>query len=333
MKPIQFENVLTDIRKSEIAEGYYICGDSLFMRDILIRTIRKKSAIELEEFNISEFWARELAEPKAVIDSILAIPMMSPRKLTIIYDVHSLSLQFKKELAQFNIPETSTVVLTSLSTGITLGEYHRKFKSRFCFLDASPPYENELGYWLTHFARSRHKRIGGPAIQFFLKRVTPTLLTIKSELEKICAYIGDRPEITVDDIGQVVSQSRTANIFQFIDSFGQKDFKACLVHSQELFNYGESAPMMIYWLQRRCTELLKLLAYQAQGVSASEIAKKMRISPYWIKSYIAQARNYKPRQIIQMIFILKETDLMIKGGNMGQKEAITYAICKISTLK
>ncbi|MBN2542712.1 DNA polymerase III subunit delta [bacterium] len=323
---------MKEIKAGKLSNRYYVSGDSQYMKDMVKSEIKQRLDLGFEDFNLDEFWAMQVDDPRRIFDAILSIPVMSDRRMIIINDVHKLPAKFKKELVGFKIPDTSFLVLISPAPTRGQMDYHGKFKKAFKSYELQPPYDNELGTWIMEFVKEESKKMGGAAIGLFTSKVSLSLLAVRSELEKIYSYVGSRAEITRDDVLKVVSKSRTATIFQFVDAFGSRNIKECFNYSSELFDFGESATMMIFWLSKRSLEILQIISMLEKGASTRALASKLRVSEYWIKKYVSQARNYTSREIIEFISVLREGDKLIKSGKMGQKETISYIFGKLATI-
>ena len=66
--------------------------------------------------------------------------------------------------------------------------------------------------------------------------------------------------------------------------------------------------------------------------NATEIARSIGMSPYFVKEYIAAARNYQPARMGEVFAILHEFDLKskgIEGGKASDGELLTELVVRL----
>ncbi|NPA13107.1 MAG: DNA polymerase III subunit delta [Aquificae bacterium] len=76
------------------------------------------------------------------------------------------------------------------------------------------------------------KKIDDETLKYLLSKIKNDLFVAKQEIEKLLLYVGDREEITKEDIDKVIIPSKVDNIFAFLDRFFSKDKRALEILNQ-----------------------------------------------------------------------------------------------------
>ena len=71
--------------------------------------------------------------------------------------------------------------------------------------------------------RELAKGASDEAVAELIQCIGPNSRALQSESEKLCLYVGSRTEITVDDVGAIVTKNRQARAFALGDALGDRD--------------------------------------------------------------------------------------------------------------
>jgi DNA polymerase-3 subunit delta len=119
---------------------------------------------------------------------------------------------------------------------------------------------------------ARQKRIHSEALGRLVAAVGPNLRQLNAEAEKLSLYVGDRPEIVVDDVAAVVSRSKHARAFALGEALGDRDLpRALRALDEELWEIrlkvdkSKSAIGLLYGLISKVRTLLLLKELVRQG--------------------------------------------------------------------
>ena len=124
----------------------------------------------------------------------------------------------------------------------------------------------KLHDWVTHTRPPHGYRIAPEALQGLLHEQEPDLQTIAQEIDKLCTYVGERQEITLEDVQEVTHTSRLQSIFALSDALGTRQIGPAFTVVERLLNQGEP-PLVILSMMVRHVRLLwsvKQLGQQRQ---------------------------------------------------------------------
>lgn len=93
-------------------------------------------------------------------------------------------------------------------------------------------------------------------IEAFCGRVGPDSRTIAMEAEKLSLFMGERREVSVQDIPEIVSRTAVTAVWDFLDAVGSRSFPSAVVALRELLANGESPIGIVAALASRLRDLI-----------------------------------------------------------------------------
>lgn len=179
---------------------------------------------------------------------------------------------------------------------------------------------HDLQPWCVEWARTSYKKKLTPdAASTLLELVGASMGLLDQELGKLAVTVGDKPEITAEDVDRFVGRSKGAEAFRILDAIGEGSPCRALSILEELFTEGEdpSAIMARLWgsLRQlatiaRLTKIEKMplgSAMDAAGVPKNWDAKRRSIEQ--------QLKRLGYRRLLPLTDWLVELNLGLKGGN------------------
>ena len=176
-------------------------------------------------------------------------------------------------------------------------------------------FDNQLPEWTSEMVRLKGFSISPKAQVLLVEHIGNDLNRIDNEIAKLSVNLGDRKNITEDDIERFVGISKEYNVFELQDAFGKKD----LAKAIRIIQYFESNPKAfpiqfvlpsIYTFFSKC-----FMAFGALDNDEKGIAIAIGVSPYFVKDYIAAVKRYAFDGIERAILVLHEYNLKSIGIN------------------
>ena len=100
--------------------------------------------------------------------------------------------------------------------------------------------DEEIEAFIQSRLRTDGKAMSLEAGQTFRELVAPTMREIANELEKLSLYVGQRRDITEEDVRAICSASRQAVIWELTDSLGARRISRAIAALENLLGSGES---------------------------------------------------------------------------------------------
>ncbi len=306
-----------DLEQGRLAPLYFIFGEEPYLLNQSAE--RFKYAVLSEgaaDFNLSIFYAND-ADVNVVRDAVETLPMMAPRRLVILKEAQDLS---DKEWATleplFESAVDSTVFVLIASRVDKRKKTIRMLLEKADCVEFKKPYENQIPSWINYIAQNLQVEISKDAIHLLHKLVGHHLTEIESELKKLSDFVGER-RIEVTDVAQVVSRSKEENVFDFTKAIGENDRVKALEHLVHLLDQGQSEIGIVSLLARHVRILLTVKKGMEEGLHGAKLAHYAQVPPYFLESYIDQARLWAARKLEQTLMVLCETDKALKSSPLS----------------
>ena len=155
---------------------------------------------------------------------------------------------------------------------------------------------------------------------------------IANELKKLIIALPKKKSIDDADVERNIGISKDYNGFELQNAIGSRD----VLKANRIVNYfgdnGKDNPLLVtvITLYGYFTKLIKL--HTTQDKSQGNLASVLGVNPFFVKDYLAAARNYPPATCIRCISILREFDLKSKGyesGDVSEKDLYREMIFKL----
>lgn len=191
----------------------------------------------------------------------------------------------------------------------------------------------ELEKWIEKHLREKSKAIQRPALHFFMengdylsKNSTKTLIDIVNEINKMIDYVGDKKNITIEDIEKILPRKLENDIFKMVDAIGQKNRKVSLKLLNDMLKEGESEIKILFMIARQFRILIQCKELRTKGYSPKEIANKLHMMPFIVNKGISQSKYFDRDILKKAMHSTLEMDLKIKTGRMNERLALEMLI-------
>jgi len=108
-------------------------------------------------------------------------------------------------------------------------------------------------------------RLGNGALDLFLEKVGTDTRQLVMEAEKLMLYIGDRKEITVNDVKAITSSTCEAIAWDFTDALGERRLNEALRILRQLIFQGEQPVGIMFAIENLYQNLIQFRAYIDHG--------------------------------------------------------------------
>jgi DNA polymerase III subunit delta len=319
--------------RKEFATVYLFHGEETLLAEEATRLIIE-GALSPDErvFNLDVLYGNE-----TTVSDILAratsYPMMAERRIVVVRNMDRLPmLERDKELLSHYIGHpsaTTMLILVAQSPDLRKKPYPSLRKSAVV-LDCKPLYDNQVPAWILSRVREQGKDIAADAAQLLGASVNPSLREIQNELEKLYIYSGERRSITTDDVSAVVGVSRDFNVFALQKTIGVRDLSGATLILERMIDAGEQPTLIIFMLSRYFVTLWKLLELKRGGASPQELARDLKINPYFLREYHEALQHYSKEEIEQVFVTLALADEKIKTTSLKPKQVMHVMLVGIA---
>lgn len=333
------ENVLKDLQKNKYAPVYFLQGEEAYYIDLISDYIEKNALAESERsFNQMVIYGKE-AEMSAVITNARRFPMMAERQVVLVKEAQELSDLSKEE----GLKLLETYLKNPLpSTILVFCHKYKSFDGRKAIgklidkhavlVTTKKLYDNQVPDWVAKYIKGKGFTINAKATQMLADFIGNNLSRMANEIDKMLINFQEKGQIDENIIQKFIGISKEYNVFELQKALTVRD----IYKANQIVNYFEANPKnnpIIPAIALLYTFYSKLLLFHhAKDRSDKQLASVLQVSPYFVRDYIAAARNYGLEKVINNIHYLKEADLQSKGvdsGGMTEGQILKTLIFKL----
>ncbi|MDO4357448.1 MAG: DNA polymerase III subunit delta [Clostridia bacterium] len=198
---------------------------------------------------------------------------------------------------------------------------------KFDFLD-----DRELARWVSGQLKPDRKRMEPAALAEMTFLAGRSLSRLSSELEKLRAYVQDRPEITVSDVRAVVTPSLESSVFRLVDAVIDRDLRTAGQLTELLTEQGESTLGILAMLTRQVRFMAYMKAMRDAGEPLAAVEKRLSINHYGAQRTERQIRRFSADTLLRAYRDCVEADYSVKSGQARDRAALERVIFMLARM-
>lgn len=332
------EQALKEIKQKKIQPLYLIHGDEPYYVDLLADEIEKVAIPAADKgFNQVVLFGKE-ADLGTVLNSARRFPFMADRQLVLVKEAQQINDLDSKEKdkdknknkVKDNAKLLEEYVLHPLSSTILVLCYqgnfdarkslYKTFEKQGVVVQCKKMYDNKLPDWVGEYTRAQGTKISIKAIQMLVEYIGNDLKRLTSEIDKILINLKASEEITAAIVEKYVGISKEYNVFELQKALTQRD----VVKSNQIAQYlaanpkENPLPQVLMVLYNFFSKVL--IVHSTKDRSEGHLASVLSVNPFFVKDYVAAARQYPLPQVANAIKALRLADNASKGIEAGSSD-------------
>jgi len=330
----RIEQIVEEINSGNTKPIYFLMGEEAFYIDKISDYIENNILSDSEkEFNQMVLYGRDVTI-EDIVANAKRFPMMAEKQVVIVKEAQDLSRTIEKLSSYAENPQPSTVLVVCYKYK-TLDKRKKLAKivsKNGCLFESKKLYENQVGEWISSNLKERGYTIEPKAVQMLVEFLGSNLSKINNELDKLTLVLPKGTSISAIHIEDNIGISKDFNNFELRKSIGEKQ----VLKANQIATYFAQNPksnplvMTISLLNSFFTQLLMYHGLKDKG--KINVAKVLRINPYFVNEYQRAAKNYPMRKVAQVIAHLRSADIKSKGvgaSNLPQGDILKELLFKI----
>jgi DNA polymerase-3 subunit delta len=295
-----------------------VVGRELVLRDAQIARLREAAlAGGLRDFNEDRFdLASPGCDPAQVIGAARTHPVMAERRFVLVRGIgERRAARFVEELLPAYLEDpspTSVLVLEAEQVDRRTRWVKQVAKLGGLIECAGPKGAGEIRAWIDRALRERGKRAAPGTSAALAELVGGDLDLLRSELDKLCLYAGERAEVGPEDVSAVTGQLRPLAVYDLTDQLGQRQLDAALRTLSRLLDQGEAPLALLGALGNHFRRLVR--ARECRPLEPAAVQERLAIHPFAARKLTEQARRFDLRRLRQCLDAVRLTDEALKGG-------------------
>jgi DNA polymerase-3 subunit delta len=194
----------------------------------------------------------------------------------------------------------------------------------------APLRDQALPGWLRAQARARDIAIAPDAAQALAAAAGPDLGRLAQALEQLALYAGPGKTIAVDDVDNLVADTREHGIFELGKAIGSGDAPRALALLAGMLANREPPLRIQFMIARQLRQIWRAKELAAAGASRGDIASAVGINPYFLDDILVPARRMSRAALASAFERLYQADLGLKTARLEPELTLSRLVEKLA---
>jgi DNA polymerase-3 subunit delta len=321
-------NTLTaDIKSRSFKRVYLLYGEEEFLKKSYKGQLRAAIAGD-DTMNTMVLDGKE-ADVVAVKDFLVTMPFFADYRLVVLSETGLFSTAADAWADMISqIPDTAVLIFEETKVDKRSRLYKAVSKVGYA-CEMKKPSDSELMQWTVKILKRDDKVITRPTCEALLMRAGDNMENLRTQLEKLVCYVGERQEITMADVEAVCTEQADSQVFRMLDAATEGRSQVALSLYYDMLALREPSMRIMYLIGRQCNQLLLVREMAAAGAGSGQIASELKLQPFVVTKTIKQSRAFTTEQLQGFVQMCVELEELVKTGRMNEKIAVETALIRI----
>lgn len=329
---LTYEALLAALSPRAPGGAFFVFGDEAYQKE---RAVEQVIAAHLDDatrdFNLDQLRGDDVTA-ESLASVLQTPPMMAEWRVVVIRDAQGLGQKAREALEAVVTappPGLALVVSASIPSGSRAKFYGVLQKAarsvEFAPLDAL----DAPGHVVEHARLALGREISPEAARALVSALGTEMRLLASELEKLVAYCGDRPAITLEDVRAVTGAIPRFDRWGWFELVAERRLDEALRQLPGLLASGETGVGLIIGIG---SQLLRLALVSVGGSAALE--RELKPHQRWLaKRIVPQARRWTTAELDTALAELLRTDRLLKSASLTDRQAMEELLLRLAALQ
>jgi len=339
VSPVNHTAFFEVLKAGRIAGCYLFEGTEEYIKQQALKNLCARLLPEgLEQMNLTDLTD---PAPDALIAAAETLPFLAEKRVVVVRECALLTAGRKAEdedraaaLMDYvpRIPPTACVVFYVKGKADGRKKLYTLLKKQNAIVDFSPMNDAECADWCIRALRRMGKRLSGENAARLVFTVGRDAALLRQEMDKLCAYLGERKEIAAEDIDQICTRSTECTVFQMVDAqvAGNNDTAFALLG--DMLRSGEDRVGILAMLLRQYRILYHMRCLMDERTPQASQAQLLGIPPFAVGRTQQQARRFDKARLRAAYDFLLDYEYRIKQGRVAQEGCAESALLYLEGL-
>jgi DNA polymerase III subunit delta len=343
MASVSPHELLARLAKGKPIPGILLVGADTYLRDLCrAKLVDAYVAEGTRDWGVRKFSAED-EDVSAILGQAQTMPMLAPQQVIFVSDVQAWERlgddsrdSLVKQISEYlDNPAPFTVLVfeaAALDQRMRLAKmFAEKTVTVSVELSTDPAERARLAVPLSlEMARELGAALDRDAAEELCDILNGELAAIRTELEKLSAYAGERRKITRADVDLLVISARKYEVWDLAGMLAERKPAQALAFLDKLLRDGEPAPALLgalAWTFRKLLEAQELPA----GTNGYQAAGRLKMRSDAAERAIRQSRKFPKSQLTNGLAALYEADSRLKSGGTSQRAVMEFLVTQLAS--
>lgn len=312
-----FDAIMRDLKSGAFSPLYLLMGEESYYIDQISDYIQAHALMpEQQAFDQTVVFGADVNAAQ-IADLAMQYPMMSPRKVIIVKEAQDLH-SFERLERYAEKPQEKTILVICYKNGVLKGKSKllSAVERNGILFESKKLRDWQLAGYVRAYLAKQKIDIDDKSASMIADHIGADLNRLTSELDKLgIALPEDDRRVTPEVVEKNIGVSKDFNAFELRSAIVNRDiFKA-----NQIIKYFDNnpkagtlyalLPLLFNYFQN-----LMLTYYAPDRNNQQALADFLELRNVWgVKDYMAGARNYSGKKVLQVLEKIRETDAKSKG--------------------
>jgi DNA polymerase III subunit delta len=335
--------LLARLAKGKPIPGILLAGTDSYLRGLCrAKLVDTYVAQGTRDWGIRKFSAEE-DDISAILGQAQTMPMLAPLQVIFVSDVEAWERlgddsrdSLVRQISEYlNNPAPFTVLVfeaAALDQRMRLAKmFAEKTVTVSVELSTDPAERIRLAVPLSlEMATELGATLEHDAAEELCDLLNGELASIRTELEKLSAYAGERRTITRADVELLVISARKYEVWDLAGMLSERKPAQALEFLDKLLRDGEAAPALLgalAWTYRKLLEAQEV----PPGTIGWQAASRLKMRSDAAERAIQQSRKFPKTQLTAGLAALYEADSRLKSGGTSQRAVMEFLVTQLAS--
>jgi DNA polymerase-3 subunit delta len=344
------ENLMSK-NNSQITPVYFLYGAEEYLIEEQIQRLLNQTLSRKERgFNFHAFSGGEHSAQE-IVRAAQTLPMFSQYRFVLVREADQMDEEKVEALMEYIPKPSPNTCLVLYGQTISSWKKHRKEIEKVGKVEEYFRLKGRaLVSWMKNRMKEKGKTLSEESADYLVEVVGDHLHDLDNALEKVFLSVGEKGTIGLSDLEEITSEVKVSTVFDLTDAIGHQNLekalgilgkamesKAIVFRKEEQGSkFGDPIPLLLSMMAKQYWSMLTVKEMSSHRRDAGELAKELGTSPWNIRKWMDQGKNFSEASLREGILKCHQTDLAIKksGGPRDLlMEKLVIDLCRPNTPK
>jgi DNA polymerase-3 subunit delta len=343
MANVSPHELLARLAKGKPIPGLLLVGADAYLRDLCrAKLVDAYVAEGTRDWGVRKFSAED-DDISEILGQAQTMPMLAPHQVIFVSDVQAWERlgddsrdSLVKQISEYlDNPAPFTALVfeaAALDQRMRLAKmFAEKTVTVSVELSTDPAERARLAVPLSlEMARELGATLDQDAAEELCDILNGELAAIRTEIEKLSSYAGERRKITRADVDLLVISARKYEVWDLAGMLAERQPAQALAFLDKLLRDGEPAPALLgalAWTFRKLLEAQELPA----STNGWQAASRLKMRSDAAERAVRQSRKFPKSQLTNGLAALYEADSRLKSGGTTQRAVMEFLVTQLAS--
>ena len=315
------ERINKDIASGQFSPYYLLWGEEDYLKSQALSKLQKAILKDGSDMNYLYFEGKKFKEEE-FLSFGQTLPFFADYRLVVLKDTNFFKESCESFMEALDAISPTTIVIFVESVCDKRNRLYKLVKEKGYVSEMNSLDEKSLLIWLKKRFLEEGKKISDRNIAYFLECIGKDMNLLKNEMEKLCCYVGEKDEITRQDMDEIMVPQVEGKVFEMLSAIGTKNRQRVMELYHDLLETKEPIMKLFVLLVRQVNLLVQTKSAGGAGLSKGEIAQKVGIPPFAVGKTLEQAKQFDSQTLHEILEECAEMEQNIKQGRIKDQMAL-----------